>query len=98
MPQFLPAPTVKPDVIAGEGPAQGLLIHVSQHQYFTGIGVLNDSWCKPFFAEVYVICQFALSLPVNCSQRLFQVNVSGIKRFTYYSTFRAKLLQHFEMS
>ena len=42
VPEFLTATAEEPDIVAGEGSAQGFLIHVTEHEHFTGIGILDD--------------------------------------------------------
>jgi len=52
VPHLLPAAAVKPDILTGEGSLYGFLIHIAQHQHFTGIGILDYRRDKPFFIKL----------------------------------------------
>ena len=64
MPQFLPAATVKPDIFTLEGVIQRFFVHITQHQYHAGIGVLDDSRNQAFFIEFNVF-NFSFSIHIK---------------------------------
>ena len=55
VPEFLSAAAVEPDVGAGEGAADGFLVHVGEHEDIAGVGVLDDGWNESFFVEFHVV-------------------------------------------
>jgi len=63
VPHFLPTATVEPDIFAGEGLVQGLLVHETQHEYLAGINVLDYSGDEPLFIEFDIY----LPHPLSCS-------------------------------
>jgi hypothetical protein len=54
VPQLFPAPTVEPYLAAGQGAAQGLPVHIAQHQYLAGIRVLDYGWYQPLSIKLEV--------------------------------------------
>ena len=51
VPHFLATAAVEPDVGALEGAPDGFVVHVGEHECFTGVGVLDDGGNKSFFVE-----------------------------------------------
>lgn len=72
MPELFAAAAVEPDFTAGQGEAEGLLIHIAEHEDFTGIGILNYGGDKPFFVEFEII-YFLFHLPHPFTRVIFSL-------------------------
>ena len=54
MPHFLTAAAVKPDIRPFNSEFDGFFIHITEHQNFAGIGILNNSRNQTLFIEFYI--------------------------------------------
>ena len=63
MPHFLPAAAIKPDIRPFNCKFERFFVHVTKHQDFAGIGVLNDGGNQTLFIEFISLTSFFILLP-----------------------------------